>query len=266
MNRSERLGHLINMVVEQGAVTIDEIVDQLEVSGATARRDLDMLAKQQLLIRTRGGARANSATGDLPLRYRTSRQSGEKIRLAKAAVDLIKPGSTISLNGGTTMTELAFELGIRSDQDERFQHDPVTVVTNAINIANDLTVRDNIRVVCTGGVARTRSYELVGTLASLILPRINIDLAFFGFDGLSARDGFFTHNAEEAAINQSMIVRAKQVVAVGDHTKLAQTAFAKICDFSKVDHLLIGAGAAPEIYETLQRNGMATTVILDNKE
>ncbi|WP_269148045.1 DeoR/GlpR family DNA-binding transcription regulator [Boudabousia liubingyangii] len=185
MNRSERLGRLADIVIERSVVSIDELVSILHVSGATIRRDLDALAKQQLITRTRGGARANASSGDLPLRYRASKHSDEKQALACHAVDLVLPGSTIALNGGTTMTEVALELGIRSDEDPEFARNPVTVVTNAVNIANDLTLRSNIRVVVTGGVARTRSYELVGPLAALILPHINIDLAFLAWMRLS---------------------------------------------------------------------------------
>ena len=266
MNRSERLGRLVDMVVANGSVTITDVIRELGVSGATARRDLDALARQQLLTRTRGGARANTSTGDLPLRYRTSRQSDEKIALAQLAVEKIKPGTTIALNGGTTMTELALELGIHSDQDPNFRANPVTVVTNAVNIANDLTVRQNIRVVCTGGVARTRSYELVGPLASLILPHINVDITFFGFDALDAGNGFYTHNAEEAAINQAMIEQAKYVVAVGDHTKVTQTAFAKICDISAVDELLLGEGASPENMQVLEACELTVSIPSLTKE
>ncbi|AOZ72729.1 alkaline phosphatase [Boudabousia tangfeifanii] len=256
MNRSERLGKLVDLVIERGSITIDDVVAALHISGATARRDLDALARQQLITRTRGGARANTSTGDLPLRYRTSRQGDEKRALASLAVDRIEPGSTIALNGGTTMTELAHELGIRSDQDSHYQLHPVTVVTNAVNIANDLTVRSNIRVVCTGGVARTRSYELVGPLATLILPHINIDVTFFGVDAISLDDGYYTHNAEEAAINQLLIERARKVIAVADHTKAAKSAFARICGHDQVDELLLGPGAQPEIYQNLHLAGV----------
>ncbi|MBV7363786.1 DeoR/GlpR family DNA-binding transcription regulator [Actinomycetaceae bacterium TAE3-ERU4] len=261
MNRSERLGRLVDIVIEKGSITIDEVVSELGISGATARRDLDALAKQQLITRTRGGARSNASTGDLPLRYRTSRQSNEKQALARVAVDMIRPGSTICLNGGTTITELALELGIRSDEDPAFKAQPVTVVTNAVNIANDLTVRANIRVVVTGGVARTRSYELVGPLASLILPNINIDTTFFGCDAVMLGEGYYTHNAEEAAINQTMIHRARRVVAVADHTKLGLSAFARICGFKEVDELLIGAGANENYYQQLKSSQIAYRVV-----
>ena len=74
MSRQERLSTLADFVVENGAVRVEDVVRELGISPATARRDLDALAEQQLIIRTRGGASANPSTGEVPLRYRTVRR------------------------------------------------------------------------------------------------------------------------------------------------------------------------------------------------
>ena len=147
----------------------NSITNELGVSGATARRDLDALARQQLITRTRGGAQANAASGELPLRYRATKEDLHNRRAAEAAVDLVRTGDVIATNGGTTTTEMALELGIRSASEEAFVGDPGTVVTNAVNIAADLTVHEHVWVVVTGGVARSRSYQLVGRLGQAVL-------------------------------------------------------------------------------------------------
>ena len=178
MSRHERLSAILGIVVEEGGVHIDDIVSRLGVSAATARRDLDLLANQQLLTRTRGGASANPTSAQLPLRYRTSRMADEKTRIARAAAAMVCPGDTVGLNGGTTTTEVAREIALL--EGATAPDHPVTVVTNAVNIASELTVRQGVRVVVTGGVARARSYELTGPLAELILPQITIGTASRG--------------------------------------------------------------------------------------
>ena len=68
MNRAERLNAVLDLLADRGRVEVDDLVEKLEVSPATARRDLDTLAEQQLLTRTRGGAVAQAVAYDLPLR------------------------------------------------------------------------------------------------------------------------------------------------------------------------------------------------------
>ena len=94
----------------------------------------------------------------------------------------------IGLTGGTTTTEVAREVVDRG----------MTVVTNALNIASELAVRPNIKLVLTGGVARPESYELVGPLAEQTLGDLHLDIAFVGADGISAAMGVTTHHESEA--------------------------------------------------------------------
>ena len=85
MTRHDRLSAILGMIVEEGSVHVNDIIERLDVSAATARRDLDLLADQQLVTRTRGGASANPTSSQLPLRYRTTRMAPEKSRIAAVA-------------------------------------------------------------------------------------------------------------------------------------------------------------------------------------
>ena len=139
MSRHDRHSAILDIIMDEGSVHIDDIIARLGVSAATARRDLDHLADQQLVTRTRGGAIANPVSTELPLRYRTSRMADEKTRIAKAAAAMVHPGDSIGLNGGTTTTEVAREIVLLPDLTD--PDVPVTLVTNAVNIASEMTVR-----------------------------------------------------------------------------------------------------------------------------
>ena len=102
MSRHERLSAILGSIGEEGGVHIDDIIERLGVSAATARRDLDLLAEQQLVTRTRGGASANPTSSQLPLRYSTTRMGAQKARIARAAARMVRPGDVIGLGGGTT--------------------------------------------------------------------------------------------------------------------------------------------------------------------
>lgn len=260
MTRHERLSAILGMIVEEGTVHIDDIIKRLGISAATARRDLDLLANQQLVTRTRGGASANPTSSELPLRYRTTRMADEKTRIARTAAAMIHPGDTVGLNGGTTTTEVARELAVLPPDPAGGTDLPVTVVTNAVNIASELTVRQRVRVVVTGGVARARSYELTGPLSELILPSISVDTLFLGVDALDERGAYADHEGE-AAVNAALVRAARTVVVVCDHTKLGATAFARICTPERIDLVITDEGASPEQVATLHEIGLTVRLV-----
>ena len=169
MSRHDRHSAILDIVMDEGSVHIDDIITRLGVSAATARRDLDHLADQQLISRTRGGAIANPTSTEPPLRYRTSKMADEKARIAKAAAAMVHPGDTIGLNGGTSTTEVAREIVLLPDLTD--PDVPVTLVTNAVNIANEMTVRQCVRVVVV-----CDSSKLGSTAFALICPTSSIDV------------------------------------------------------------------------------------------
>lgn len=255
MDRYERLSTLLDILGQRGKVDVDDLAEELSVSAATIRRDLDHLAEQQLLTRTRGGAVANNVAYDLPLRYKTARHASEKERIGKAAAALVARGSVVGLNGGTTTTEIARALAIRPDLSAS-EEPALTVVTNALNIANELAVRPHVKIVVTGGVARPQSFELIGPLATRILDEITLDLVFLGVDAVDPADGAYAHNEGEASINRLMAERARRVAVIADSSKIGMHAFAQICPTTAI-HLLITDGAAsPEAIAAFQAEGV----------
>ena len=258
MQRTARWTTLLDIIASEGRVEIDDAADRLDVSPATVRRDLDELANQQLLVRTRGGAVPHSVSYDLPLRYKMSRHADEKHLIGIAAADLVVPGSVVGLNGGTTTTEVARALVLRTDLGDGATDGStqITVVTNALNIAHELAVRPHVKLVLTGGVVRSQSYELVGPLAMPTLDRLMLDIAFLGVDGVSVAGGACTNNEGEAAVNELMAQHANTVVVVADASKLGRQAFARICEIDQVDIVVTGRDADPTIVADLRSAGV----------
>lgn len=228
MKKNERLTAVLDLLSESGRIDVDDLVDQLAVSPATARRDLDLLAEQQLLTRTRGGAVAHSVAYDLPLRYKNQQRPEHKRAIARAAIALVPRGAVVGLCGGTTTTAIADALITRADLMEPSSEPGLTVVTNAINIAMLLAPRAPIKTVMTGGVVHDRSYELVGDFADPVLGALSLDLAFIGANGLVPAEGPTCHDEQEAAVNALLASRARRAVIVVDSTKIDRPAFARI--------------------------------------
>jgi DeoR family transcriptional regulator of aga operon len=252
MRQADRLSAILEQLASDGAVGVTDLVERLGVSAATARRDLQLLQEQRMLNRTHGGAVAHDVLYELPLRYKAARHQVEKKRIAAEAATRVVDGAVIGLSGGTTTTEVA-----RSIVDRR----GITVVTNALNIAGELAIRADLKLVVTGGTARTESYELVGPVAEQAMERLNLDVAFVGVDGIAVGAGLTTHHEVEAHTNRSMIGRARRVVVVTDSSKLGRVAFAQICPVGEVDELITDDGAAPDVVRELTEAGVAVTLV-----
>ncbi|MEV1286132.1 DeoR/GlpR family DNA-binding transcription regulator [Micromonospora sp. NPDC049679] len=250
--KADRFGHILKLLSENGSVDVANLATDLGVSEATVRRDLQTLAQQQLLERAHGGAVFQGAAVELPVHYRESHARVEKQRIASAAFERVADGDVVALTGGTTTTEIGRRLVHRAD---------LSVVTNALNIAAELAVRPNIKLIVTGGVARSASYELVGPLADSTLSKINIDVAFIGVDGVDRDAGLTTQNETEAATNRVLIERSRKAIVVADSSKLGRVVFASICALSAVTELITDDAADPAHVESLRAAGLKVTTV-----
>ena len=252
MRQAERFAAIVERLSANGSVDVGDLAAELGVSAATVRRDLALMEDQRLLNRTHGGAVAHGVLYELPLRYRSARHQAQKARVARAVAGRIPDGSAVGMTGGTTTTEVARALADR----ER-----LTVVTNSLSIASELAVRPNLRLVVTGGVARTESYELVGPLAESALSNLNLDLVVVGVDGIAVGAGFTTHHEVEAHTNRALIARARRVVVVADSSKIGQIAFARICGLEAVHEVISDAGADRSEVAALRAAGATVTLV-----
>jgi DeoR family transcriptional regulator of aga operon len=189
---------------------------------------------------------------ELPLRYKSGRHQEEKRRIAATAAARVPEGAAIGLTGGTTSTEVARALVDRQR---------LTVVTNALNIASELAIRPNLKLVVTGGYARPESYELVGPIAEQSLAGLNLDVVFLGVDGIGSETGLTTHHEVEAHTNLALIERAGRVIVVADASKIGRTAFAQICPVDRVHELITDTSADREELARLAEAGVAVTEV-----
>lgn len=252
----ERWSYILEVLSRDGYTDIDSTAASLNVSTATIRRDLDRLAEQQMLTRTRGGAVSNSTAYDLPLRYNAQRNVQQKAAIAEVAARRIPAGAVVAVTGGTTTTEVARALAVKASIAPSKSESTLTVVTNAINIANELTVRPHIRLVVLGGLVRPQSYELTGRLADLTLEEISIDVAVIGGNALDARTGLSCHNEAEAAVARAVSRNALQTIAVVDSSKLGKQAFARVCDASQLSVVITDHDADPLVVAELEERGV----------
>lgn len=220
-----RRAKMLERIKEGGKATIDELIQATDSSIATVRRDLEVLEKSRQIIRTIGGAIYDENGGrNAELAFADKRfvNSAGKERIAAKAAALVQEGDVVCLTGGTTTFLIARALKHRRN---------ITIVTNAVNIANELIDAEGVQVVVTGGVMRHKSSELIGPLAESMIEKLNIAKMFLGVDGVSREHGFTTHSELEARIAQLLIARTSEVYAVFDTAKRDKSALFTILPY-----------------------------------
>jgi DeoR family transcriptional regulator, aga operon transcriptional repressor len=252
MRQSDRLSAILEELSSNGSVSVAELGERFGVSLATIRRDLQLLEQQRLVGRVHGGAVARGVLYELPLRYKAAQNQEAKARIAGAAAQLVPDGTTLGLTGGTTTTEVARAISEKAG---------LTVVTNALNIASELAVRSNLKLVVPGGVARAESYELVGPIAEQSLAGLNLDLVMVGVDGISIDAGCTTHHEVEAYTNRALIKRARRAIVVADSSKLGRVAFARICALEEIDALITDQGSDSPELGAVRDSGISVTTV-----
>jgi DeoR family transcriptional regulator of aga operon len=255
--RGQRWGDLLELLADRRRLSVAETAVELGVSEATIRRDFAALAQAQLATRTHGGVVATGAAYELPARYRSGGVEPErKERIAAAAAALCEPGSVVGFNGGTTTTAVARRLAVRPDLARGGPEPSITVVTNALNIATEMVLRPHVRTVILGGIARPRSYELVGPLAALVLDELWLDTLVLGVDGFDAVGGATCHHEGEAGVDAHMVRRARRVLVVTTSDKLGRRTFARICPAASVHTVITDSAAAPAAVDELTAAGV----------
>ncbi|TWI67279.1 DeoR family transcriptional regulator [Pseudoduganella lurida] len=251
----ERRRLIVDLVNEQEQATVDELSARFGTSVVTIRSDLKALEEQGALVRTHGGALAHrDADDDVPLAVKESRHHPEKMRIAAAAVALIRDGDTLILDSGTTTAEIAKlirTLKVKS----------LNVITNALNIAVLLANAPHVQLIMLGGQLRSRSWSLSGPQAEAALEHLHADWLFLGVDCLDPEVGLMTPHLMEAQLNARMIRSARQVVAVADSSKLLGRNLSVIARVDALDRLITDRKADHGVVDALQRHGVEVVLV-----
>ncbi len=246
MMAEERRERIASALAERGFMSIGDVTAHVGCSVATARRDLDTLARIGRIRRSRGGALAPSdmVTATIQAMPAAPAMRGDteqdpfaaiKRRIARSAAALVTDGDTVGLAGGTTTLEVARCLRGRS----------LGLVTNAIDIARELSSIPGARVVLIGGVLNAGLDELVGPLAEGMLAQVRVDTLFISVDGLSVEAGATIIGDIEGPIVRAFAARARRTIIVADHRKIGRTAVTQALPITAVQILVTDAGPSP---------------------
>jgi DeoR family transcriptional regulator, fructose operon transcriptional repressor len=247
MYAAERQALIVELVRQDGRVSVTGLADQLSVASETIRRDLAALERKGLIQRVHGGAIAVQSEAFEPtLEARSVTMTAEKERIGKAAVAEVPHQGSIFIEAGNTSSYLV----------AAFPQDRVlTVVTNAPGLALPLAAMEHLTVICIGGRVRGRTMACVDDLAVQSLSDLHVNVAFVGTNGVVPAWGLTTPDASEAAVKRIMLHMAERTILLADHSKFGVRSLFRYGDVSDLDVVITDSGISEEQADELRAAG-----------
>jgi DeoR family transcriptional regulator of aga operon len=253
LSGTERQQTLLELLAREQRLTVARICEQFEISEATARRDLDALAEMGQLQRVHGGAIAlRQAPPELPIHQRSLEQSDEKRRIGAAAADMVADGQTIFLGSGTSVLEMARNLGDRRD---------LTVITNSLLVINALAGYKEITLIALGGMFRQSELSFIGHITEQALAELRADKVFIGTRAIDVEEGLTNAYLPETMTDRAILHIAREVVVLADHSKCGRTSTVYLAPLSAVHCLVTDQKTPHEFVQALTSRGLRVVVV-----
>lgn len=243
MLATERQKFIVNNLKQYNFVKVVELSKELNVTEETIRRDLEKLELQQQLKRTHGGAipYADKDDDEIPFSDRKIMNQEAKLEVAKKAINLIKKNDIIFLDASSTAHYLA----------RLITNMELTVLTNSIPVAVELSKKKAIKVILTGGTISENSLSLVGPTAVRSIENLHVDKTFFSCKGFDRDWGVSDSNEQQANVKRRIIQNSDEIILLIDSTKLGQKSFANIEDKKVLDYIVVDSGANIEMVKNM---------------
>lgn len=239
---AERHKKIVEIVNNRLSIRVTELSKIFSVTEETIRRDLEKLEKENLLMRSHGGAVSiEKDQSEISYLEREITNAAEKRAIAVEAARFIEPGDQIVLDASTTAWYVAKEL---SDM-------PLTVLTNSIKVAIELSKKEQVKVISTGGTLLSQSLSYVGPLAERSLGMYHVNKAFISCKGVHLEKGLSDYNESQAMLKRQMMEIADMNILMVDSSKFGTRAFSQIAPMSKVDCIITDSNIDEKIKSQL---------------
>jgi len=250
-DRHRLIGELLRAREE---ATVDQLVVATGASGATIRRDLEILAANGVLKRIHGGARSLVARGDNPgYGQRELEDRDAKVRIAQAVDRLIKDREHLWLDSGSTATQIAHRLNSRQ----------LTVMPMSLFGVEALTASKDGRapeLILPGGSLVPGEQSFRGPMAQANIRSLRFDTAVVTPCAVNLKDGLLAHDLEDAAVKRAGLESAARVVVAASSSKFNASAVALVAALDAVDILVTDREPTPE--DLARLNKLSVEVVI----
>ena len=252
MTKEQRHDLIMEELIKHGTVLVSDLVELLDVSAVTVRKDLTELEKSDKLYRSHGRAvLINPYINNRSVNEKEKLATDEKHAIGREAAKLITRDDSICITSGTTVHALA-----RCIQPIH----KLTVVSASLPVSNILSQHENIDILQLGGMLRHSSLSVVGEFSTRILEACSFSKLYLGVDGIDFDYGITTTEMREATLNQRMIAAAQKTIVLADSSKFGRRGFAKIADIDAVDLIITDAGVSPKVVKKVEDLGIELIV------
>ena len=242
----ERRAQIADLIKQQRTVNNTELMERFDISIETVRRDLDYLEREGVLRKVYGGAVVNMSLSSEPeYENRTQMHSPQKQAIAREAAKLIQPGDAVFLGVGTTVQAMVPYMKSIGK---------LTVFTNAMRTAVELSELPDCTVILTGGQVRSKELTLSGFPAEENLVHFNVDKAFIGIGGITEK-GITDFHIGEAQLHRQLVMNARQSIALADSTKLGVRAMNNVCTLDQISLVITDSNARKQTVTQLRDSG-----------
>ncbi|MDC3424401.1 DeoR/GlpR family DNA-binding transcription regulator [Aquibacillus sp. 3ASR75-11] len=251
---AERQQKIVDLVNKQQSIRVTELSHIFSVTEETIRRDLERLESKGKLARSHGGAisvKDINNSPELPLAEREIIHVKEKKEIAVEAVKHVNIGEKIILDASSTAWYMARHL----------PDIPLTILTNSIKVAIELSTKKQITVISTGGLLLAKSLSYVGPLAENSLSTYHVNKAFISCKGLHFNRGISESDEQQARIKRKMIGIADFVYVMVDHSKFGVQDFSYIENIDKIDQIITDSNVDETTYLKIKETSLKITTV-----
>jgi len=257
--RVDRHNAIRHHLYVHGPSTCQVMAAALGTSMATLRRDLNILEEEGLIDRVHGGARlATGSSVEVAFEERKEENLTAKRAIAEIAFQKLRPRSTIFLDAGTTVLQLARRL--------RISPMPITVFTNGLATAQELLNVPKIRVMILGGQLRTENASIVGSHAEGMLGGLWFDQLFLGAGAISPDASIYSVDHDEAALNSKMLSRSAERFVLVDASKFGRRATYSVGALDAQLHLIVDSAITADWRQRLLELGVELSIAGEGRQ
>ncbi len=247
---------IVEMARRSGRVSVEELVQALEVTPQTIRKDLNDLCAQGIMRRVHGGAILGSGVENLGYKARVSMAFEEKQKIGHAAAEMIPDGASLFINIGTTTEEVARALANRSG---------LLVITNNLNVVDILCHNSTIEIMVVGGRIRHADRAAVGPSAVEFIKHFKVDYAIIGTSAIDDDGSLLDFDLSEVQVSQAIFENARSVVLVADQSKLARNAPVRVGHVSQIDAFVTDYIESEELLAVCEANDVDVVMAMPEK-
>jgi DeoR/GlpR family transcriptional regulator of sugar metabolism len=253
---NERQNQILDILSDRQAVTVSELAALLKVSTVTIRTDLNQLAEQRRLVRTRGGAMivGEKARQELTFAIRQQLHAARKQQIGELAATLVHSLDSVLLDASTTALAVGRALKQRPTLTE------VTIVTTGVWTALELLGAPQLDIILAGGNLQNATGSITGPIARDTLSKINIHKAFLGGWGLTVAQGLTDANLQEVELKQFIIERSREVIAVMDGSKFGQVGLSTFAPVERISRIVTDNSAPADIVADFRERGIEVLI------